>query len=371
MIQTLNSIHDLDPNIWNEWVGRYPFLRHEFLAALEDSQATCADTGWIPKHLVVLDSDQPVAALPVFEKHHSRGEYVFDWSWADAFERAGGHYYPKLLSAAPFTPATGPRFLGDSRYLPEIENKLTQLLEHYSSWHGLFPTDSDSMTQLEGDFRFGIQYHWQNQGYQNFDEFLSGMTSKRRKAIKRERRIVREQGIQLQRVLGCDCTAEQRAYFYHFYQQTYAVRGQRGYLNADTFERLFARMGEQMLLITATLEQEIVGCALLFFDDTHLYGRYWGGLGIDCLHFETCYYQGIEFAIERGLQVFDPGAQGEHKIPRGFEPVKTRSLHRISHPEFAQSVRRFLAQEAQAIAQWQIQAAESLPFKLNTELKAP
>ena len=280
MIQTLNSIHDLDPNIWNDWVGRYPFLRHEFLAALEDSQATCADTGWIPKHLVVLDSDQPVAALPVFEKHHSRGEYVFDWSWADAFERAGGHYYPKLLSAAPFTPATGPRFLGDSRYLPEIENKLTQLLEHYSSWHGLFPTDSDSMTQLEGDFRFGIQYHWQNQGYQDFDEFLSGMTSKRRKAIKRERRIVREQGIQLQRVLGCDCTAEQRAYFYHFYQQTYAVRGQRGYLNADTFERLFAHMGEQMLLITATLEQEIVGCALLFFDYTHLYGRYWGGLAL-------------------------------------------------------------------------------------------
>ena len=198
------------------------------------------------------------------------------------------------------------------------------------------------------------------------------MTSKRRKAIKRERRIVREQGIQLQRVLGAESTAEQRAYFYHFYQQTYAVRGQRGYLNADTFERLFAHMGEQMLLITATLEQEIVGCALLFFDDTHLYGRYWGGLGIDCLHFETCYYQGIEFAIERGFKCLILALRANTRFHGGFEPAKTRSLasnFRTQNSHWA--VRRFLAQEARAIDQWQIQAAESLPFKLNNELKAP
>lgn len=364
MIQTLNSIHEIDADLWNGWINHYPFLRHEFLAALEDSRATSAQTGWIPKHLVAYENDVPVAALPLFEKHHSRGEYVFDWSWADAFERAGGAYYPKLLSAAPFTPATGPRLLGRQDVWSDLQAHLESLLEQYSSWHLLFPDDEDAALAIEGDDRFGVQYHWHNQSYQRFDDYLAPMTSKRRKAIKRERRIVADQGIQLRRILGSDTTADERAYFYHYYQQTYAVRGQRGYLNADTFDRLFKGMGEQMLLVMAEQDQEPVGVALLFFDQTTLYGRYWGGQPLDCLHFEACYYQGIEFAIERGLARFDPGAQGEHKIPRGFEPVKTRSRHWISHPEFRHAVQRFLRQEEGAIDDWQEHAKTALPFKL-------
>ena len=365
MIRELTSIHQIASNTWNAWAGDYPFLRHEFLAALEDSQATSSTTGWIPKHLIVERDGHPIAALPLFEKYHSRGEYVFDWSWADAFERAGGRYYPKLLSAAPFTPATGPRLLGQTDTWPEIQDHLQQLLEHYSSWHLLFPGEQDMALGIEGDDRFGVQYHWFNHGYDDFDAYLAPMTSKRRKAIKRERRIVRDQGIQLRRILGSDTRPQERAYFYHYYQQTYAVRGQRGYLNSDTFDRLFAQLGDQMLLVLAEQDGEPVGAALLFFDTTHLYGRYWGGQPLDCLHFEACYYQGIEFAIERGIQCFDPGAQGEHKIPRGFEPVKTRSRHWIAHPQLRAAVNRFLQQEAGAIDDWQNAARGALPFKIE------
>ena len=365
MIRELTSIHQVDAAAWDALVpNRYPFLSHGFLSALEDSHACCADTGWITKHLVYEDARGVRAALPLFEKHHSRGEYVFDFSWADAFERAGGDYYPKLLSAAPFTPATGPRLLGDAQQAASFQAHLDELLTQYSSWHGLFPGHADPLEQMAGDWRYGVQYHWHNANYPDFDAFLAGMTSKRRKAIKRERRIVADQGIVLKRILGSDTTATQRAYFYHYYQQTYAVRGQRGYLNAQSFEYLFERLGDQMLLVLAEHGDEPVGAALLFFDDTTLYGRYWGGQPADCLHFEACYYQGIEFAIEQGLQHFDPGAQGEHKIPRGFEPTKTRSLHQIAHPEFKAAVKRYLAQEALAVDDWQQRAAEALPFKV-------
>lgn len=361
MIRELSSIHQVDPSAWNALVpNRYPFVQHGFLSALEDSGATSADTGWVTKHLVYEQNGALVAALPLFEKYHSRGEYVFDFSWADAFERAGGEYYPKLLTAAPFTPATGPRYLGDPAHAGLFQAHLDELLTRYSSWHGLFPNDNDP---IDGDIRDGVQYHWHNQDYADFDAFLATMTSKRRKAIKRERRIVRDQGIQIRRVPGDQTTAEERAYFYHFYQHTYQVRGQMGYLNERSFEWLFERLGSQMNLVIAESADEPVGMALLFLDDRTLYGRYWGGHPIDCLHFEVCYYQGIELAIELGLKRFDPGAQGEHKIPRGFEPVKTHSRHQIAHPEFANAVRRYLSQESLAVDDWQARAAQALPFK--------
>ena len=365
MIRELSSIHQVSAEAWDALLpGGYPFLRHGFLSALEDSRATSEQTGWVTKHLVYEIDGVLIAALPLFEKYHSRGEYVFDFAWADALERAGGQYYPKLLSAAPFTPATGPRLLGDAQHASAFQSHLDELLTQYSSWHGLFPSADDGCNALSGDWRYGVQYHWHNADYIDFDAFLATMTSKRRKAIKRERRIVAEQGITLQRISGRDTTPQQRAYFYHFYQQTYQVRGQVGYLNSDTFEMLFDRMGDQMVLVLAQHEDEPVGAALLFHDAHTLYGRYWGGQPIDCLHFEACYYQGIEFAIEQNLQHFDPGAQGEHKIPRGFEPTKTRSLHQIAHPEFRAAVKRYLAQEALAVDDWQQRAMQALPFKV-------
>ncbi|QGG80704.1 GNAT family N-acetyltransferase [Litorivicinus lipolyticus] len=365
-IESLTSIADIDAGCWNDWLNGYPFLRHEFLSALESSGATCQATGWVPMHLVAWDDQRPIAALPLFAKHHSRGEYVFDWGWADAFERAGGDYYPKLLSAAPFTPATGPRLLGDPRAHPALLAHIDQLIDQgFSSWHCLFPAH-----QIEGDDtlrRIGVQYHWHNQGYADFAEFLAPMTSKRRKAIRRERRIVADQGITLERIAGeCAADADIEA-FYRFYQNTYAVRGQRGYLNADAFKQMFHGMGDQLCLVMARMDQQAVGAALLFHDATTLYGRYWGGHQLDCLHFEACYYQGIEFAIERGLERFDPGAQGEHKIPRGFAPTQTQSFHRIGHPGFRAAVAEFLGREQGAVERWQSDAAAALPFKIATE----
>ena len=365
-LTTLASIRDIDASTWNGWLNGYPFLRHQFLDALETSGATSEATGWVPMHLVAMEDGTPIAALPLFAKHHSRGEYVFDWGWADAYERAGGAYYPKLLTAAPFTPATGPRLLGDPKAHPALLEHIDHLIEQgYSSWHCLFPEG-----EIAGEDtlrRVGVQYHWHNDGYDDFPAFLAPMTSKRRKAIRRERRIVADQGIVLERLRGNDASTADIDAFYHYYQNTYAVRGQRGYLNADAFNQLFATMGDQMCLVMARMDGQPVGTALLFHDRTTLYGRYWGGLNVDCLHFEACYYQGIEFAIEQGLQRFDPGAQGEHKIPRGFAPTQTQSFHRIGHPGFRAAVADFLAREQGAVEQWQADAASALPFKIRTE----
>lgn len=363
-MRVLASIHEVPATDWNALVGDYPFLQHEFLSALEDSEATSERTGWVPHHWVIETNGMLTAALPVFLKFHSRGEYVFDWSWADAWERAGGRYYPKLLSAAPFTPATGPRFLGDPDLWPQFLDAIDREFEAgISSWHCLFPAkapDSDALIE-----RHGVQYHWFNHGYTTFDDYLAPMTSKRRKAIKRERRIVRDQGIAFERISGSDVQGFLLDEFYHYYQTTYAVRGQKGYLNRDTFRLLFERMGDMITLVRAVMDEQGVGVALLFHDADTLYGRYWGGINADCLHFEACYYQGIEIAIERGLKRFDPGAQGEHKIPRGFEPVQTRSLHAIADSEFRDAIARFVRSETPQVQAWQEHAATALPFKLE------
>ena len=363
-MRVLASIHDVDREAWNRLVGDYPFLQHEFLSSLEDSEATSEQTGWVPHHWVIENDGELISALPAFLKFHSRGEYVFDWSWADALERAGGRYYPKLLTAAPFTPATGPRLLGDAARWPDFYAEIKELMDQgVSSWHCLFPeTPFENDTLIE---RHGVQYHWFNKDYATFDDYLAPMTSKRRKAIKRERRIVRDQGIRFERISGSDIDSFLLDEFYHYYQSTYAVRGQKGYLNRDSFALLFERLGHAITLVRAVMEDEGVGVALLFHDSQTLYGRYWGGINADCLHFEACYYQGIEIAIERGLQRFDPGAQGEHKIPRGFEPIQTVSFHTLAHPELHDAVARFVRSETPQVQAWQEHAATALPFKLE------
>jgi len=400
--QLVSSIHDISASQWdslfefentrcsakinhsddaNQKPRTYPFLRHAFLAALEDSGCTQTDSGWTPKHLIVIDPEQPeslLAVMPLYLKHHSYGEYVFDWAWADAYRRNAIDYYPKLLSAVPFTPATGPR-LAIAKHLERkdviqlIVGFLAAYCDQYqlSSWHQLFMTEDESelWTQAGALTRVGCQFHWFNRGYQNFDDFLASFNSRKRKSVRKERRQVRDQGVSLTRLVGAEISDSDWALFYQFYHTTYLKRsGATGYLNREFFEAIAANLGDQILMVKADLDgQGTIACALCFFDDSHLYGRYWGcSQEVPGLHFEACYYQGIEFAIERQLQVFDPGAQGEHKIQRGFEPRLTYSQHGLTDPRFAAAVDNFLTEETPGVKSYQRECRNYLPFK-NTD----
>ncbi|MGH1373087.1 MAG: GNAT family N-acetyltransferase [Cellvibrionaceae bacterium] len=386
--QLIDSIHQISAQQWDQLFCRggnltatsvaYPFVKHDFLAALEDSGCTSRDSGWEPKHLLVFDSEQPetlLAAMPLFLKHHSYGEYVFDWAWADAYRRNAMDYYPKLLSAAPFTPATGPRLATE----PEIDRrqiiiKISDFLSNYceqhqlSSWHLLFLDNSDTHLWHEAGSltRVGCQFHWYNQEYRDFDDFLSRFNSRKRKSVRKERRQVTEQGVSLTRLVGDQISDDDWHLFYQFYHTTYLKRsGGGGYLNRAFFEAIARSMGEQILMVKAEQEGEgTIACALCFFDDSHLYGRYWGcRVEVPGLHFEACYYQGIEFAIEQKLQIFDPGAQGEHKIQRGFEPTLTYSQHHLTDTRFHHAVDNFLQQETPGVKEYQRDCANYLPFK--------
>jgi len=366
------SIEGIAPARWNALCGTaYPFLRHEFLHALEASESVSPRSGWQPLHVELLDDDGTLQMLmPLYLKSHSWGEYVFDWAWADAYERHGLSYYPKLLTAIPFTPATGPRFgtcLSDDELMQQLPYLIQTIFSQTgaSSWHGLFlpqPVLQGAPKSLL--HRLGAQYHWFNQNYRDFDDFLDRFNSRKRKAVRRERKRVEEQGIRLRRIQGSAISREQLDLFYRFYQMTYLKRGRQGYLTPDFFHRLHQSMPEQLLLILAEREGSAIAAALCFVGDDTLYGRYWGCVEEhDCLHFEACYYQGIEFCIEQGLSRFDPGAQGEHKIQRGFEPIPTGSLHWIAHPGVETAVRDFLQQETHAM-QEQMEALRGwLPFK--------
>lgn len=354
--------------------GDYPFLRHQFLLGLERTGCTTADSGWQPLHLVLRDGDAPVAVMPLYLKSHSWGEYVFDWSWAEAWQRAGLTYYPKLVSAIPFTPATGPRLCSApgfdrraawSAALEAIAGLARR--RQLSSWHLLFPPEEDAaaLVDLGLPRRVASQFHWFNEGYAGFDDFLARCASRKRKSIRRERRRVAEQGIRLETRVGDDIGAEAWQQFYRFYQFTYAKRsGHGGYLSREFFTGTAAGMGEQVVMVTAYCEEQAVAAALYFRSRDTLYGRYWGAeREFDCLHFEACYYQGIEFCIANNIRRFDPGAQGEHKIQRGFTPVQTFSSHWIAEPGLASAVEEFTRREQDHVEQYMEQAAELLPFK--------
>lgn len=372
--QYLSSIDQISPAHWdNLCASDYPFLRHAFLAALEHSDSIGGDSGWQPYHLCAYQNQQLVAVMPLYIKQHSYGEYVFDWAWADAYRRYNVDYYPKLVTAIPFTPASGQRLCT----APDVDQ---QALIHaivadiqtqtrrgdFSSWHLLFPQIDEFERWQQTDLRqrSGCQFHWFNLDYRSFDEFLATFTSRKRKNIKRERRRVAEQGIKLQPLTGAQISDQHIRDFYLFYQATYLKRGQQGYLTLEFFLALREKMAEQLLLVMAEKDGEAIAAALCLRDSNTLYGRYWGCLEeYECLHFESCFYQGIEYCIAHGLTRFDPGAQGEHKILRGFEPVKTHSLHWIEHEGFRAAIDRFLGQEKLGMAQYQAQAAEMLPFK--------
>lgn len=374
----VSSIEQVTAEQWDAVVGcDYPFLAHRFLRAMEVSGATNRDNGWQPMHWLLWDGDRLLALLPCYLKFHSYGEYIFDWSWADAWHRAGGKYYPKLLSAIPYTPATGPRLcVRDEEQAPEALKRAAEDLltlverERYSSAHVLLSDERHARRWHGAGFstRIGPQYHWFNYSYTDFDDFLGRFSSRKRKVVRKERRRVQEQGLSCVRRLGAELSPSDWSRFYDFYQLTYAKRsGHGGYLSEDFFQQVGRDMADQIMLVQAFDGDELVAAALNFFDSTTLYGRYWGcSREYDCLHFEACYYQGIEFCIERGLQRFDSGAQGEHKIARGFEPRRVFSNHWIANEDFRDAIERFLREESQHVDAYLAEASEGLPFRQET-----
>jgi len=371
----VTSLDAIPAASWNRVAGTdYPFLRHEFLHGLEKSACTTADTGWQPCHLLLRRGGALAAVMPLYLKSHSYGEYVFDWSWADAWRQRGLAYYPKLLTAIPFTPATGPRLcvsagIDTGECLRAAVDAITSLAQRQgiSSWHLLFPEKplSDALSDLGMHRRAATQFHWFNDGYRDFDDFLATFNSRKRKSLKKERRRVVEQGLTLRTLVGGEIGPDHWEQFHRFYQLTYAKRsGHGGYLTREFFVHTAAGMGDQVIMVLACHDGATVAGALYFRSSDTLYGRYWGcEREFDFLHFEACYYQGIEYCIANGLARFDPGAQGEHKIQRGFRPVTTWSNHWIADPQLAAAVGDFTLREAQHNEQYRRAAAELLPFK--------
>jgi predicted N-acyltransferase len=300
-------------------------------------------------------------------KSHSYGEYVFDWAWADAYARHGISYYPKLLSAVPFSPVTGPRLLGrDADARARVLGAALALARETSSLHILFPLEDEAreMEAAKMMLRRGVQFHWQNPGYESFEAFLGTLTQPKRKKIRQERRKVADAGLRFRRLTGTDIAPEHWRFFTRCYNLTYRAHYSTPYLNLAFFERLGAVMPENVLLVLAERDGKPFAAALDVYTDQALYGRYWGAIGyVPGLHFETCYYQAMEFCIERGIALFEGGAQGEHKLARGFLPVATRSAHWLRHPRFADAVEQFLAKEARGIEHYIDELNERAPFK--------
>ncbi len=368
-LRVLAGMHEVTPAAWNRLAGNQPFLSHAFLHALEASGCVSDETGWLPQHLTLWEGERLVAALPLYAKNHSYGEYVFDWAWAEAYQRNGLTYYPKLLSAIPFTPVTGPRLLAES----DAHRALLAhaAIEHAqsigaSSFHCLFPDPQDSAVLHNAGLmiRRGVQFHWLNQNFTSFDAYLAAMSHDKRKKIKQERRRVSEAGISFRQLTGNDISAEDWAFFTGCYDNTYLQHRSTPYLNVDFFQRVGDTLPDNVLMIVASQAGHDIAAALNFYDDATLYGRYWGTHAYSpALHFETCYYQAIEFCIARGIRLFEGGAQGEHKLARGFLPMETTSAHWLAHPRFAQAVETFLEREALGVAHYIGELNEHSPFK--------
>jgi predicted N-acyltransferase len=370
----LKRIADIDSAGWNALAGfDQPFVRHEFLLALEESGCAAPRTGWTPRHLVIEDAGgRAIGALPLYRKAHSRGEFVFDFSWANAYAQHGLGYYPKLLSAIPFTPVRGSRMLvGAGGETQAMTDTLIQTVAGYarseklSSWHVLFPSD-DNLVRLR---RAGLierrdcQFHWFNQGYESFDAFLATFTAEKRKKAKRERRRVAEAGIEFDTRLGGEMDDALWSIVYEFYADTFYRHGHEPYLSLDFFKRVAASMPEQLMLKIARHGSNPIAVAIFFIGADALFGRYWGAGGnYHSLHFETCYYQGIEYCIEHKLQRFEPGTQGEHKVPRGFVPTLTSSAHDIVDPRFAAAIGDFARRESKGVEQYAASVNEHVPY---------
>lgn len=355
-----------------------PFMQFAYWQALIDSQAIGEGSDWATLFIVLKNDDKPMACLPLFIKDHHKGEYVFDHAWAEAYYRYGKEYYPRLVTSVPFTPVTGERIwlAKDVTLTDQMWQAFSQAIDQVatqikaSTWHGLFlPKSLVEMDKDKNLLRLGCQFRWFNRNkngkkFANFDNFLAILTAKKRKSIKVERQKVAKQNLTSRIKLGKDITTDDWQIFYQCYAMTYLVRGRQPYLTLDFFEQIGNTMSDNLMLAQALGEQEqVVACALFFYDSETLYGRYWGCLAeYNSLHFELCYYQGIEFAIKQGLSEFDPGTQGEHKLIRGFMPTLSYSLHRVYDKGFERAIANFCEQEREAVMAYYDDAMTAVPF---------
>ncbi len=380
-----DQLCEIDTMQWNALVANNnPFLRHEFLHGLEETDCVSKLNGWQPKHIALYANDNStlLGAMPCYIKEHSYGEYIFDWSWVNAYHRNWVEYYPKLSNAVPFTPATGPRILIKDSLEPYglspevifdalVKRAIALVDEHQlSSFHSLFCTEHQAALMKQNDMlcRSSTQFHWENRDYNTFDDFLDGMSSKKRKNIKRERRRVKETGIQYRWLSGDALDQAATEKMHAFYAQTIAYYGAQSYLNKRFFEWLSTRFSSQTLFLFAEFGDETIAGGLYFKSNNTLYGRYWGALAnFHSVHFETCYYQAIDWCIDNNYQRFEAGAQGEHKLARGLEPNTTFSAHYIAHPEFRMAISDFLTSEKSHIDEYQSAMQSHSPFK-NVEV---
>ena len=365
----VSGVSGLNARAWDRLAGANPFVSHAFLAALEDSGSVGQGTGWTPAPILVEDdASHLISAAPAYLKTHSQGEYVFDHGWAEAWQRAGGQYYPKLQVAVPFPPVPGPRLLGTrpQQLLTAIEAVTTQ--NGLSSAHITFLDESGAAECASRDWliRHGLQYHWFNRGYSSFDDFLAALTSRKRKAIRKERATATE-GLEFRALRGSQISPADWDSMWAFYQDTGTRKWGRPYLTRDFFDLLGERMGERVLLFLAYREDRPIAGALNLIGPDTLYGRYWGCTEeVPFLHFELCYYQAIEWAIGHGLSSVEAGAQGEHKIARGYEPMITQSAHFIPNDSFRKAVDQFLEQERAAIANELDWFRRDLPYRSSS-----
>ncbi|PCK30109.1 GNAT family N-acetyltransferase [Pseudoalteromonas piscicida] len=370
--QFINSITAINEKQWHSIAPAHVFTSYAWLAALELSGCTTKETGWAPHHLVIAAQGDPVAIIPGYVKSHSYGEYVFDWAFAEAYERHGLDYYPKWLCGVPFTPTQGPRILTkavSNGLLQYIEATITDLAQHgISGVHINFCTEAESeyLAQSQLVQRRNVQFHWHNKGYTQFDDFLATLTSRKRKMILKERQAVNRQAFEIKWINGSEISAAQLDAFFLCYRLTYLKRSRhQGYLSHAFFQQVVTTMPHALRLCCAYVDDEVIATSLYLVDGDTLYGRYWGAIddSYDFLHFELCYYQGIEYAIANQLAVFDAGAQGEHKLVRGFEPVWRQSYHRLFHPDFQRALEDFTQREGDALEHYFAECNTKLPFK--------
>lgn len=376
-LEIIDKLTDVTAADWDALLhsDASPFLKHAFLNTLEETGCVGSNTGWQVAHLGLYQGDRLIGALPLYLKQHSYGEFVFDWSWAQAYEQQGMQYYPKALCAIPFTPVQGSRILfAEDLPADQIQAQLLTglksivLQNNLSSAHILFPLSEQIQPIVDQGFmlRDSVQFHWHNQGFTSFEEFLSVLTMKRRKNIRRERQYVNSEGVSFRHLPGQSASDEDWTFFYRCYANTYLEHHSSPYLKEDFFKLLCQRMPENLHLIIAQRNEKPIASSLLVVDaiSSTAYGRYWGAIEhIPLLHFETAYYQAIEYCIEHGIQTFEGGAQGEHKMARGFLPTTIHSAHFIADPRFAKAVKQFLEREHQGIGAYVDELAEHSPLK--------
>jgi predicted N-acyltransferase len=368
-IHVVDSIADIAPAEWDALAGTNPFVRHGFLNAMHTSRCATPRTGWKPHFLLLMRDGRLAGAMPLYLKSHSRGEYVFDHAWADAFQRNGVRYYPKLLSAVPFSPVTGPRLLAathdDRVLLARGAIALMQQLD-VSSLHVLFPAESDlgALTEAGCMLREGVQFHWENAGYADFDAFLAAMSHDKRKKVRQDRRRVTDAGVRYAWLRGDEIDTAALDFFYACYENTYREHWNPPYLSREFFSEIHAAAPESMLLVLAERDGERLACALNMIGGDTMFGRYWGTKAfVSGLHFETCYMQGIEYCIAHGLRRFEGGAQGVHKMSRGLLPTATWSAHWIADQRFVHAIGEFLDEETAAMDAHLEELEAHTPFK--------